>query len=877
MFRFRSGPVRCVTDLSRPAVASLLMGTAAFAQSGSDAKRFVFNNGIHVSPGLNFVFSRPAATVNPAGEPVGPDMPRYASEFSIAGAAEFQQVRHSNVTVTLLASGLDHDGVTPLLLAHEAQANSLLDVFTADDDELLRSEQTGTGRIRSTLISGDIMNGKIPGKRYGISSAVVCHGLIVVFCTVSIFENNTWKDAANAFVTSQDQGRTWSIAYESPPFAVGAPRGTPWTMQNWWPITRDASPTEAFFAATDYCYNPGSPGGRLYLMRATRPGPDRPWTMEPGTIAFESNVRGVHTHAGGVIPYGENGIRAFIGIGDTQIYNRVVSLISHDGDYTSGKWEIQPEYHGAAGKIGTEGNQFVGCAPGPTPRTVLAGADLFVEQVMLLTMNEEDAHPHTRRLAGFSTLNMTRNNVFSIRTPTPERGGPYCANTEPFFFLPPPFRQRTLYSPDGIHWAQAASAPSGYPIIHGSHIYFDGAPGQGILRIPIPALATGQPLIIGPGGLQQSRAQPDISSGNSSRITPLTRDVHGRWTDGPLVLDPQPPSLGPVYKVQTSSLDVTPLIARIYPATLANNLTRIMGDQLQTRVWLRHLDNSRTATLNIGFGNTVHPPEFYRGVIMPSTTSWVPVTVAQPIYLGPYSTLQLYVRCAGEICNDQTMYLALDAVSEGRGMSGYPMPPDTSSPAVGTAHPDESAKFTDLAFGKEWTVTLAMQIPEDGFDFTSTTQNIWPLATLRADARNYMNLYVNLSAGVVGAHLILDGRPMGTLTADAGTMVRGGPILLSIAQTNQGKRLELTAACSGRGLATTGMSINSSSIVRTSVLMPTELSFSSPSSIPTASGRGAAVSPLLIWGGQFNETQALPASQREQMLRTLSFITQPLP
>lgn len=850
--------------------------TSPILRPTSAVRRFFFNGAFQATPGLKFNFSRPVPTADPAGRRIMPDRPRYANALSVAGAPVFEKVRDTPSRVFMVASGFDHDGVTPLLVTYETKdTGPLLDVFSVAADAFSLAEQIGAGRVR-TLVppTGDLMGGALAGKQYVLTSGVVCHGLIVLFCTVRMFDpaDRRWIDSANAFVVSQDRGATWSLAYESDTFFPGPARGSPWSMQNWWPVKRGAAPIDAYFAAADYCLNPGSPGGRLYVMKASRPAPGHPWVLKDTTIVMQvAGSGGEHMHVGGVLPYGEQGIRVFAALGDTRPNNRIVSLVNHQGEYDNGLWDIIDDYHGTSGSPGIEGNQFVGCAPGPSPHTVLAGSDLSIEQVMLLTMPPGSEHPGTINLIGQSTTDGIRNNTFSIRTPSPELGGPYCANTEPYFSIAPPFIKRALYSPDGLHWVQTAAPPSGYPIIHGPHLYFDGLPGQGILRVPLPEVVTGHPLLIGPGGHQHLRPAPPSDS--SARFIPLTKNTSGLWVDQGRPLNPQPPSLGPVYKLRTTAQDASPIIGRVYPAGFQDSLSTIPGTHTQLRLWALHTDPSYTATLSVGIGDSGGVAQTYRGFNINSTNSWVSAVAAQPITIAPDRTLQLTFNCGGGLCSDQTIYIALDTLTEGAGIPGYPIPPDTTNHISGTPYPDEHARITGLECGKNWTITLALQIPDDGFDFRCTTQQRWPLATLWGDESNYIELAANTATGRVTAELTVNGRRARTIQSTPGAFVRGAPILISVAQPPGSTGTEMTLSAAGNPvISTAGSYIGTPSMA----IQPREIRFASASALPSSSGRGAAVSPLLVWGGRIDERRTLTRAERAELLRSLSFITAPL-
>ncbi len=310
-----------------------------------------------------------------------------------------ETVRNTIAHTDLLGSGLGHDGETPILLVYN-RSSGILDVFTVAGNDLLEAEQTGVGRNRTDIgdtPKQDILQGAVANRAYEPVSAAVCHGLIVILCVVSedlAPPSGDYVEVATAFVVSQDEGVTWDLVHEDSNVDEGWPRGREWCMQNWWPMASSASPREAYFVATDYRSNPDALGGRTYLFRAQRQEVGSPWTFEPVTITQEAvGAEGTHFHTAAVLPYEEEGLCVLTSVGDTQFNNCVVKQTRSDRDYTAPGWTTVEDYHGLIGDIthhdwGREGNQFVGCAPGPQAGDVLVGADLNNEQIMLIPASE---------------------------------------------------------------------------------------------------------------------------------------------------------------------------------------------------------------------------------------------------------------------------------------------------------------------------------------------------------------------------------------------------------------------------------------------------------------------------------------------------------
>ncbi len=91
-------------------------------------KRFIADapNGIKVYPGsgLNPTFSRNLATVNPDGSGVAANAMRFDEPVHIA-AIPAQPTEVLGGAGQILASGVDHDGSTPLLIYLDATGHSL--------------------------------------------------------------------------------------------------------------------------------------------------------------------------------------------------------------------------------------------------------------------------------------------------------------------------------------------------------------------------------------------------------------------------------------------------------------------------------------------------------------------------------------------------------------------------------------------------------------------------------------------------------------------------------------------------------------------------------------------------------------------------------
>ncbi len=851
---------------------------------------FRFDESFVGSPALTFDFYRGIEITLPGAIPLGADEPRYEPRSCLAVAPVVEMVRQTNACTILLGSGLDHDGQTPLLVLNDRGLQTV-DVFTVAGEALLAAEVTGEGRNR-TYIGGttkpDLLQGAIPDKAYLPRSAVVCHGLIVVLCVVMMDldpPNDMWVDTAIAFVVSNNAGLTWDLAWEDSVANLAWPRGREWCMQNWWPMERGAAPTEAFFVATDYLSQPLAQGGRTYLMRATRLAAGAPWSLEPGSIVYESSgMNQEHFHTAGVSPLPGGGLAALTSVGDSQLRNRLVLQTRDDHDYLAPGWDTQADYHGSrgdpdVGDWGREGNQFVGCAPGPTGGEVLVGSDLSCEQIMRIPSADlSAAHPRTQHTYGLSLSgDDNRAEVFLIRTPTPELGGPYFAQYSPRSTGDAPVEaKRVLYSEQGIDWAQVFCPAMGNyrGCIHGEHIYIDSLSNSaGLRRLATPKLYRQQPLRVGAGGYQRCVEEPGSSSGPHGEIEPLQRDELGRWIHDGAPLDPQPPTSGQVYHITASRWAAGVDVGAIGLSGTATDVGyRVPGDSLQLRCWLMNNAPYVTAHPGLELRDTGGHKTFLRRPSYACVDKWFPClgVTSSSIAMGTRAFLQIN-GTNGQVPDDADFFLALDTLVEGVGLADYALPPDSTPDQRGTRYPDEYATVTGFECGEAWTITLAGQLPTDSWDGHIQTTQHWPLATLWGDAENYIEIQafaVDPDNCHLVARVIRDGAEALGLASERIYWLRGSAVLVSLADAGDGSGVRMSVSVGGQK-AHEARAFGG--VVASPVTPPQEIRFRSHHGAPS-DGTDVRVTPMLWWGGEIRPQEALPAPERQALLQTLSFL-----
>jgi hypothetical protein len=883
-------------------LAVLLAAVPVSAESAAlppGARVFYFDDGFYADPGLSFMFSRPVATRLPDGTTIGEDVPRYPDVATLAGAPHIETVRDEGHITRILASGLDHDGVTPLMVVLN-RSTERLDVFTVAGDALLDAEAGGPGRNRTDVRvneSIDVMQGLYPGRRYDPLAGAICHGLIVLHCVVLTSDDPDspdaiWLNQGTAIVISQDQGLTWELLYEEPVIDPDYPRGAMWCMQNWWPVEHEESPTEAYFISADYRFNTGSQGGRCYLFRATRFEAGLPWLIEPVVIPYETQQPpeqpNEHYHIAGIVPYGDDGLRILVVIGDGQVFNRITSLTRPDRNYVDlAGWTVQRDYHGARGDFGNDpgivGNQAVGCAPGPLPGDILLGTDLNDEQICLIR-RDDSPPPHspvTEFVFGHTQANgERRSEVFLIRTPTPERGGPYCAVYSPATPSAIDGSRRLLYSEDGESWTQILAPYTGNytASIHGEHIYIGGWAGSVALRrIPLPdAVHERRPLHIASGGLQRGRIDPVVVPGDHGVVTPLTKDAQDRWLgmDGQPI-EPQPPSTGQVYHVSSSRFEGTTPVAQIRPCGDLLTVGQTFDHSyIQLRAWMLNnmLNGSAHPRLEVR-DSAVEVFDVWRPKIS-IVDEWMPITVVSWMDFGTENPWGFRVFPGEGEPTDSDYYFALDCVIEGPGYPGYIMEQDASPDGLGTWFPDELGTIAGLDCSPAWSVALALQIPADGWDASVRNIGFWPLATIWGNDKNYVAIYADVRIENdcrLRVEVIRNGELSGEYESEPLYWLRGSNVLVAMSTEGGLNDLEFTVAAAETAVAPLIL-IDGREFPP--LVPPTEIRMGSHHGT-SGDGESVHVTPMNWWGGAVWPDVALNQAEREALLTTLSFLSPP--
>ncbi len=414
-------------------------------------------------------FTRAVLTIDPDGMNVNSNVPRFDESVRIAAVPAPDAVTGGFERVYapggyLLASGVDHDGTTPLMVYLNVDNGKLL-VFYANTITPQAPKYTtfGTGEVHEKLLEvriadsashlagngrtfNDLLdNTPAPGaKALEPRTAVICHGAIFVGGPVWVHTGgplDKYDLKGWGFAINQTQGSPtgWSLVWDDTLQSQGQlylPRGLYWCMRAAPIWQRGVSyPTAFAISSSDYIFKdqPGgqAASGRAFYFRITRqplPAPSN-WVVGQGTQntvkAFDIRppVYRLLNHVHSCIATEWNaldaespGVQLVASIGDNMVHNRFIrfTMADHTADYTittPDPWTIQENYHAKADAQGgpAEATQSMQPATGffaPTAGDIIWTADLQTEWISLMRLPTGGASPDQARfqhLYGWAT------------------------------------------------------------------------------------------------------------------------------------------------------------------------------------------------------------------------------------------------------------------------------------------------------------------------------------------------------------------------------------------------------------------------------------------------------------------------------------------
>lgn len=361
-----------------------------------------------LSSGLGQSFARNVATVAPDAQAVAANKARRDKELVIVAIPEIETV--TTDVGNLLASGVDADGVTPLLV-HGAYWVNKLYVWAGDPTTTTPNVTTLTTITAGPLTEpfGDdrevgVLTGLAEDLGFEPLCAVVVHGIIVLGgCVWEKIPNDTLYELKGwGFVTNTQQGasNSWQLQWDdrgSPHTQVYNERGRPWVMKAAPIYQRGVGhPTHCAVVCCDYLVKDKTIGqaasGRVYYFRVTRSSTSsRAWAIPTGAngkVKFfdiwpgQRGINGLLNHVLCVMAtewnMGEEeggGVQLLIATGDGPQHNRLIRarMADYTADYAATSpdpWTITDFYHGTAD---LPSGPFDPGTPSPQPWNALFG------------------------------------------------------------------------------------------------------------------------------------------------------------------------------------------------------------------------------------------------------------------------------------------------------------------------------------------------------------------------------------------------------------------------------------------------------------------------------------------------------------------------
>lgn len=529
-------------------------------------------------------FTRDQPTVDPAGQPVAVDEPRWGESVGTGTAQSWEQVYASDTNLVNIGQGPGADGQW-LSVWHDAKKHTLiafnhdlsqwktLDISRGTQSDWLEpADQEAdmlyvpkTGRI----VPGGLWmvylqreNDRDPGVGLDWTPEGTSFGVVQEVTFDNIF------DQARAVLDSpRAQGLIDSrtgLPYENE-------RGREWALSIT-PVVVNDRVEKVWWTITDYMQdpfvNPEKPGGSTWVILAERDiGSDQYQVRQPRLIEQQADPLGQvdafeHRHSAITVLHETGEVDVIVSSGDTAAHSFLKRYrIDDPENYETSTLTVQET--GLLGITGESSPQLISFQVGSAPNKILAATDGRDEGVVELTIPiamDQSADVRSVIGRGFVKAHAVTVNLASAKPW--ERSG-YAVSVRPFLSLQdveiPREATTVFYSEDGENWIEIASNIDNNELVfHDDWLVIAGKPqySKGIRKMHVGAITSNTPLLIAPGGTQ--RLNSTLSEQTDYEDTEVTflEKVGGLWVDNGVPLDPQPPTLGQVVKIsRTGSME----------------------------------------------------------------------------------------------------------------------------------------------------------------------------------------------------------------------------------------------------------------------------------------------------------------------------------
>ena len=771
-------------------------------------------------------FTRDHTTVDRQGKNVAVNNPRYITGVNAYSLPKWESVGTVGEAMQYLGSGYDHDGVTLLTVLY-ARASGDIRIYRGNDFNtpvLTRSILRTVGTASRDLLE----NTSIEDANYAYvpKAGVVCHGLISILC---VKHHVTNAQESVAIISMQATSSTATDWFSSGQIQVagnladlgggatyhGLSRSEEWSMSNYFPDRDSQEMLGAWFPFVDYVHNPGSPGGQVGVMYASRTSVGSQWTTGSVKLVYDSVVtEGAltesHYHSASCHQHDDSRLVVVWAEGDGA-NNVVRAIVLTDGggdiraNYSTATIVLTDSLSGSRGGANPlRANQWVSACPAETYGDIFVTTDGDYGAIQRFSMPNPDSmptklmitHVYGKEESDRSSGTSTGQNSLWIHCPAPERKRDYVARTFPDASNSSTTYEesgRIVFSQDGKSWGIAGKYPlsigsRSVPFVCGGKIVMTNFSADTIMYgCDTPTSRTVDVLSIRSGYIQELRSlasaddeywMTDQGTGNTT--VKVTRNANGTLTH-PITSEeiPAPPCNTPVHYVNCSTTNRVAFQAR-----LGNDGSLPDSGESLCQSWIYPLQDGMiyratyangASSVNLASETTDHE--------IGSNGGWIPIsTMGTPANQVGASYTKHRVETTATTPIPTKYLVAFQEVSNSGRMAGVPVDILRRGDLTVITADDEQCEITGFSLSSNWSIHLSLRIPEECWDTNVSSKlstGIEPLASIRVDANNHIYFYVDLKNDKFKAEITVGGTLVDTLEVTS-EFYRLDPINISL-------------------------------------------------------------------------------------------------
>lgn len=729
--------------------------------------------------GTEPTFARNSPSYDAGGRAVGVDEPRWwHRRKAAAGRPQFTSTGVDiGTTGEILATGVDHDNETPLMVTREPSSSNI----HIRSGTGLTIQNTVTYTSLATTLSAPAGHVYTGNTWYIHNGLIICvanrnEGSGIVGQTVFYTQDNgsTWAYWQVQGVTGDASTAIGDIPQNQsagvPATYSGGGLGNRWSVGSF-PVYGVHDYQNAVITIADYIASGAFPeGGQGCIAVITRASDTGTWTLQNVRMAYETwdtaLTPTVHLHAGGAVYYPESDVLSIVWAwGDGSQNNHLTAqLFTLSGYATDTPTDID-EWHGnVTSTAATSAHKFspqpVSAVPTGDGR-IAWSADTYAEVIPVCNApRTSDDLPvwdsfDTRGKYTGGTLR-DGNDPLHLRWCLTADGPRWYggSNNDPIYHV----------STDGLHFARVhldgaedvATLQS-----DGASIYYVESDGV-IYSADFPAVHVQRPLRTFPGGYNEMKAaftQFTAPATDTTRVTVYYDGRNFRYDSDDSLLDPQPrtrPPVGMTHFVEVANDDTTNDAAGfMYVTPTGQNFA---GDQCQ--VWyVLPVASDRGARFGLaaqvrGAGTDAWFPRL--DWLYSDNTNWTPV------YLYGTASESNAFGITGFFCELPGRYLIAPLMHVQGKHAIAPTGPESTAE-------DETLSVPLALQGARWAVAGTVEWPMEATDETGDHNAF----TVYGDSNNHIVVSHDATNGEIDFAITIGGSLDTTLTLTTGRLQRG--------------------------------------------------------------------------------------------------------